>query len=92
MAWLDKDGDGGITLAEFTVPMMKVTEKLDDDRFDLAIQKLISAEGEAVEPDPADDLPPKFGSYVSMFPTHSTCQQMGIKVGLHHPPRRKTFV
>ena len=33
--------------------MMKVTEKLDDDRFDLAIQKLISAEGEAVELDPA---------------------------------------
>jgi hypothetical protein len=42
-----------------------VTAKLDDDTFDAAIHKLLRAEGEAVEPDPADDLPPKVGGFTS---------------------------
>lgn len=79
LAWLDKDGDRNITFDEFKEPMLKITEKLDDDTFDEAIHKLLQAKGEAAEPDPADDLPSKFGSFVGNMPTHATASQMGIK-------------
>ena len=79
LAWLDKDGDSAVSFDEFKEPMLHVTSKLDDDTFDAAIQKLLRAEGEAVEPDPAEDLPPKFGSYVSTFDSHATTPQIGMK-------------
>mmetsp|Transcript_17647 Transcript_17647/g.43607 ORF Transcript_17647/g.43607 Transcript_17647/m.43607 type:complete len:418 (+) Transcript_17647:1960-3213(+) len=79
LAWLDKDGDASVSFGEFSAPMLAVTAKMDDDSFDGAIQKLLRAEGEATEPDPADDLPPKFGSYVGMLSTHATSSQMGMK-------------
>ena len=79
LAWLDKDGDSNVSFDEFKEPMLSVTAKLDDDTFDAAIHKLLRAEGEAVEPDPAEDLPPKFGSYVSTFDSHATVSQIGMK-------------
>ena len=79
MRWLDADGDAEVTFEEFSGPMLAATERLDDDAFDAATHALLAAEGEAREPDPADDLPPKFAAYVSAFPTHATTPQIGVK-------------
>lgn len=89
LAWLDADGDSCVSFEEFKGPMLQVTAKLDDDTFDSAVHKLMRAEGEAVEPDPADDLPPKFGSYVSTFDTHATVPQIGMKKLNHLVAQKK---
>ena len=68
-----------MTFEEFSGPMLAATARLDDDAFDAATHALLAAEGEAREPDPADDLPPKFAAYVSAFPTHATTPQIGVK-------------
>ena len=79
MKWLDANGDAAVSFEEFKGPMIEATEGLDDDQFDAAVHKLLAAEGEAIEPDPADDLPPKFGAYVTQFPSHSRCKWMSVK-------------
>ena len=79
MKWLDANGDAAVSFEEFKGPMIEATEGLDDDQFDAAVHKLLAAEGEAVEPDPADDLPPKFGAYVTQFPSHAKCKWIGVK-------------
>jgi len=61
LTWLDADGDSSVSFGEFERPMLTVTAKLDDETFDAAIHTLLRTEGDAVDPDPADDLPPKFG-------------------------------
>ena len=79
LKWLDKDGDAAVTFDEFKTPILEMTSGLDDDQYDAAIHKLLAADGEATEPDPAEELPTKFAAYVSNLKTHATARQMGVK-------------
>ena len=80
MKWLDANGDAAVSFEEFKGPMIEATEGLGGDQFDAAVlTSCLAAEGEAVEPDPADDLPPKFGAYVTQFPSHAKCKWIGVK-------------
>lgn len=82
MRWLDADGDASVTFEEFRGPMLAATEALDDDAFDAATRALLAAEGEAVEPDPADDLPPKFAAFVTAFATHEPMLRSASLIGV----------
>ena len=62
--------------------MLAATEALDDDAFDAATRALLAAEGEAVEPDPADDLPPKFAAFVTAFATHEPMLRSASLIGV----------
>ena len=79
MRWLDADGDAEVTFEEFSGPMLWFPPSGWTTTRSTPRRTPSSPRREAREPDPADDLPPRFRRRVSAFPTHATTPQIGVK-------------
>lgn len=76
---MDLDGDHQVNGHEFSVCMLKMTESLTEEQFDMGIHKLLTAkQPEPETPNPLEGLGVKLSKMAQSLPSFTLARQMGI--------------